>query len=71
MSENWDLFCAQAVDDADIDDLDAVLYTGAMLLVRSRDMNADDEVVLKIHTGLGFSEQLGLLETVADMMKNG
>lgn len=71
--DHWDVFGPQAIERADIDNIDQVLYSGAVLIVRSRDFSDDDdpsEIILKIHTGLGFSEQLGLLETVADMMRS-
>lgn len=62
---NWDIYGPQAIEECD----DAYLYTGAVLVLRSREMTHEDtEVILKVHTGLGFSEQVGLLETAVAMM---
>lgn len=67
---NWDVLGPNLIEDPDLSD--GILFTGCVLVLRSRDMREDvdpGEVILKIHSGIGFSEQLGLLETAAAMMR--
>ena len=65
VGDNWDVFQPLPVEDCDDG---PYIYTGA-IMVRSRDTSrTDTEVILKVHTNIGFSEQIGLLVTAAEMM---